>query len=446
MKASIGFRLGVMMFIQFFVWSTWFNTVNAALAAQGLDAFIGGAYGSAPLAAIIAPLFLGLVIDRFFSSERVMGVLFILGGVFMFMAHHFANAKNGDALVWMFIGHMLCFMPTLGLSNTIAFANIPDQNQFPRIRVWGTIGWIVAGLFIGFMGWSASLNMFLAAAVSSLGMGLYSFTLPHTPPPARGKPVDLRALLMVDAFSLLTRPPFLVFIVCSTLVCIPLGYYYGVTGLYLGNVGFFAPASTMTIGQMSEIFFMVLIPVFFRRLGVKNMLLIGMLAWAARYALFALGAPDHVVWMIYLAIAFHGVCYDFFFVTGFMYTDKIASADIRGQAQSMLVFFTQGVGLYFGYWVAFDRLGKTVKSMDELNKAIAASRPPTNPTFAKSLANMFSVEKPAVPAQLWADTMAQWKDYWLVPAAMAAAIAAIFFLLFWDKMSNYDKAKPGDGV
>jgi MFS family permease len=272
-------------------------------------------------------------------------------------------------------------------------------------------------------------------------MGIYSFTLPHTPPPARGKAVNLRTLLMFDALSLLAHPPFLVFIVCSTLICIPLAYYYGITSMFLGNAGFVATASSMTIGQMSEIVFMLLIPFFFRRLGVKNMILIGMLAWVARYVLFAFGAPDQVAWMLFLGIALHGICYDFFFVTGFMYTDKVADANIRGQAQGMLVFFTQGIGMYFGYWVAYWHHGEKVTRFGELTEAIAASRPEETPGFLQSLTRMFSVEPLNVDPELLSATMDQWRAFWMVPAAMASIIAVIFLVAFWDKMSNYDNGE-----
>ena len=339
---SVRSRLSIMMFLQFFVWGAWFATLGKCLADNGLGEFGGGAYGSAPLAAIIAPLFLGLVADRFFPSQFVMGILMLIGGVLMCMAPGYASAGNGAILVNLFIGHMLCYMPTLGLSNTIAFTNIADQSVFPQIRVWGTIGWIVAGLTVGFLGWSASFNIFWLAGICSLVLGVYSFTLPNTPAPARGKPLDIKTLLMFDAFKLMSNFPFMVFIICSTLICIPLAYYYALTSNLLGQVGFEAPASTMTLGQMSEIFFMVLIPFFLRRLGVKWMIAIGMAAWVVRYLLFAFGAPDQVVWMILLAVLLHGVCYDFFFVTGFMYTDSKAPADVRGQAQSLLVFFTRG--------------------------------------------------------------------------------------------------------
>jgi nucleoside transporter len=425
-------RLSIMMFLQFFVWGAWFVTLSICLDANGLEAFKGGSYGSAPIAAIIAPLFLGLVADRFFSSERVMGILFLLGGVLMWLSHKYAAEGNGDMMVWLFVGHMLCYMPTLGLSNTIAFTNIPDQNKFPSIRVWGTIGWIVAGLFVGFMGWSASLNILYVTAVSSVILGFYCFTLPHTPPPAKDKPFDIRTIFMLDGFKLLAHFPFLVFIVCSTLICIPLAYYYGITPIYLNDVGFIVPASSMTIGQMSEIFFMLLIPFFFRRLGVKYMILVGMLAWVARYALFAVGADNQVVWMMFAAIALHGICYDFFFVTGFMYTDKVAGKDVRGQAQGMLVFFTQGVGMYFGYKIAFTQLGNVTKSGD-LTAAIEKTRS-GQLSFTDALKNMFSIETPAVDGQLLSETMAQWREFWWLPTIMAGVIAVIFFLFFWDKV------------
>jgi nucleoside transporter len=443
--SSVTQRLSVMMFLQFFVWGAWFATLGLALGSNGLADIIGQAYGSAPIAAILAPLFLGLIADRFFASERVMAVLFLIGGVLLCLAAKTAAAGNGGMTVWLFIGHMLCYMPTLGLSNTIAFTNIGDQNEFPKIRVWGTIGWIVAGLLVGVLGWSSSFNIFWLGGLSSIVMGLYSFSLPHTPPPAKDKPFDIRSLLMFDAFSLLGKLPFLVFITCSTLICIPLAYYYGNTAMYLDNTGFTAPASSMTIGQMSEIFFMLLIPFFFRRLGVKNMILIGMACWVLRYLLFAVGAPNQVAWMLYLGIALHGICYDFFFVTGFMYTDKVADASIRGQAQGMLVFFTQGIGMYFGYWVADLLHKRTVTGYGDLTKAIADSRPKTTPSFVQSLLNMFSVDKLNVDATLLSETMAQWKSFWLLPAGMAAVITAIFFLGFWDKMSNHDKDAIDEG-
>ncbi len=434
---SVRLRLSVMMFLQFFVWGAWFATLGKCLADNQLGEFGGDAYGSAPLAAIIAPLFLGLVADRFFASQHVMGLLMLVGGAILCLAPGYAAAGNGQVLVYLFLGHMLCYMPTLGLSNTIAFANIPDQNMFPQVRVWGTIGWIVAGLFVGFMKWSASFNIFYLAGGCSILLGLYCFSLPHTPPPAKGKPLHWRTLFMIDALRMLLNPAFFVFMLCSTLICIPLAYYYGLTSNLLGQVGFDAPASTMTLGQMSEIFFMVLIPFFFRRLGVKWMILIGMGAWVARYLLFAYGAPDQVAWMILLAVLLHGVCYDFFFVTGFMYTDKKSPEEIRGQAQGLLVFFTQGIGMYFGYKVAFGEFGATVTSYQKLATAISESKPGEKLSFVESLGRMFSMSLPeGLDAQLLTDTMDQWKTFWIAPAIMAAVIMVVFGIAFHDKIAD----------
>jgi nucleoside transporter len=456
---SISARLSVMMFLQFFAWGSWFVTLALAMSGNNLGKFVGGAYESAPIGAIFAPLFLGLVADRLFSSERVMGVLMLIGG--LIMAAMAVLAPQGEAqgglIVWLMIGYMLCYRPTLGLGNTITFTHL-RQEEFPKVRVWGTIGWIVAGLAVGAAGWSASLNIFWLGAISSIVLGLYSFTLPHTPPPAKNKPVDLGSLLMLDAFKLLKSPPFLVFAVCSTLICIPLGYYYGQTSAFLGATGFKQAASTMTLGQMSEIIFMLLIPFFFRKLGVKMMLFIGMLAWVARYALFAGGAPDQVTWMLLLGVALHGICYDFFFVTGFIYTDKKAPTEVRGQAQSLLVFLTQGLGMFFGFRMAFGGTWPFTQmalpnQLGTYGAAPAGQEPLMNqiteltagqatPSFFESLAGMFGKGYPAgTDTALIAKAMTDWKHYWLFPAGMAAVIAIVFLVLFWDKSADGDDAK-----
>lgn len=433
--SAVTTRLSIMMFLQFFTWGAWFATLSQCLINNDLADFVGASYAAAPIAAIIAPLFLGLVADRFFPSQIVMGMLMLVGGVLMCLAPGYADAGNGAALVWLFRAHLLCYMPTLGLSNTIAFTNIQDQNDFPRIRVWGTIGWIAAGLAVGFMGWSDKFYIFWMAGICSILLGVYCFTLPNTPPPAKNKPLDFRTLLMVDAMRMLGNPPFFVFMLCSTLICIPLAYYYGYTSAILDQVGFDQPASTMTLGQMSEIFFMLLIPFFFRRLGVKWMILIGMAAWVIRYLLFAYGAPDQVVWMMLLAVLLHGICYDFFFVTGFMYTDNKALPEVRGQAQGMLVFFTQGVGMYFGYWIADVRFGETVKTESTaLSDAFAAAESPETVGFFESFGRMFSVSMPeGLNPQLLTDAMAAWKQFWLLPAGMAAAVLILFAVAFHEK-------------
>jgi len=272
------------------------------------------------------------------------------------------------------------------------------------------------------------------AEISSLLIGAYSFTLPHTPPPAAGKPLNIRSILMLDAFQMMAKPSFLIFIICSTLVCMPLAYYYANTSGFLGNMGFEQAASAMTIGQASEIISMLLVPFFFRRLGVKWMILVGMLAWVGRYLLFAFGAPDQVAWMLFLGIALHGICYDFFFVTGFIYTDRAAPKETRGQAQSMLVFFTQGVGMFAGFKLAAMKLAPVQDAAAELGTAIAAARSTKILSFGQQLGKMFAVEIPAgVDPALISNTAGLWKSYWLLPAGMAIGITMLFFLLFHDK-------------
>lgn len=449
---SVLTRLSIMMFLQFFAWGSWFATLALAMGNNDLSDFIGGAYESAPIAAIVAPLFLGLVADRLFSSERVMGVLMLAGGGIMCAIATIAphGAEQGGRIVWLMTAYMLCYMPTLGLGNTITFTHLP-QDLFPKARVWGTIGWIAAGLALGIAGWSGSLNIFWLAAASSIALGVYSFTLPHTPPPARGKPIDIGSLLMVDALKLLKNPPFLVFAACSMLICVPLAYYYGQTSAYLGAAGFKQAASTMTLGQMSEIIFMLLIPFFFRRLGVKMMLLVGMGCWVLRYVLFSAGAPDQVAWMLLAGVALHGICYDFFFVTGFIYTDMKAPADVRSQAQGLLVFLTQGLGMFFGFRMAFggnwpfttiplpNTLGaygaapaNHAALMENINRSAGSQ---AAPSFLESMAGMFGKGYPqGVSPELVTRAMTDWKNYWLFPAGMAAAIAVVFLLFFRDNV------------
>ena len=252
---------------------------------------------------------------------------------------------------------------------------------------------------------------------------------------------------MMDAWRLLKKPAFFVFFICSGLICVPLAYYFGKTGDFLANSGFEQAASTMTIGQMSEIVFMLLIPFFFRRLGVKWMIIVGMLAWVARYLLFAFGAPDQVAWMIFIGIALHGICYDFFFVTGFMYTDHVAPREIRSQAQSLLVFITQGIGMYVGYAIVFGKAWMGIKEgqasrladSGALAEAIGAARPEETLGFGQKLMKMFAVDLPeSVDAALIGKAMEQWKAFWIFPAIVAAVIAVIFFLTFWDKTKVSD--------
>lgn len=387
-------RLSVMMFLQFFIWGAWYVTMGPYMAAKEMSgSLIGTAYSVGPIAAIISPFFLGMVADRFFATERVLGTMHLLGGLALCAAPA-AAAISDDAFIAAILIHMLLYMPTLGLTNTLAFHNIQNQEkQFPIIRVWGTIGWIAANWVISGLKFDTSPNMFYVAGASAVLLGLYSFSMPHTPPPAKGIKPAIRDILGLDSLALMKQRSFAVFIVCSFLICIPLAAYYSFAGQFAGEIGFEHIASTMSAGQVSEIFFMLVMPLFFIRLGVKWMLLIGMAAWVARYGLFSAAAADSVKWMVMGGILLHGICYDFFFVTGQVYVDKKADAKIRGQAQGFLVLVTQGLGMLIGAQI----IGRLV----DANTTIEGE--------AKIL---------------------DWQTIWLVPCIAAGVIMVVFFLFF----------------
>jgi len=351
MGLSVTIRLSVMMFVQFFIWGAWYVTAPLYLGKIGFTgADFGWTYSVGPIAAIISPFFVGMIADRLFATEKVLGVLHLLGGGAMLMAASKMQGADPSATTinLIFFAHMLCYFPTLALTNTLALHNMTNpEKEFPLIRVFGTIGWILAGWALSWQSWDSSVQMFALAGWAAVGMGVYSFFLPHTPPPGAGKQVTAREILGLDALVLFKRPAFMIFMVSSFLICIPLAFYYQLAARTVEQANLL-PAFTMSWGQVSEIFFMVVMPIFFLRLGVKWMLLVGMLAWVLRYALFAVGAPDQMVWMIFTGVLLHGICYDFFFVTGQIYTDKVAPKEIRGQAQGMLVLFTLGLGMLIG--------------------------------------------------------------------------------------------------
>ena len=396
------------MFLQFFIWGAWYTTIAVYMTSQGMETLTHWPFTVNPIAAIVAPFFVGLVADRYFATQKVLGVLHLVGGLVLLAVPQTVGAPT--TFILLLALYNLCYMPTLGLSTSLAFHNIRDQEkQFPKIRVWGTIGWIVAGLVISFVlrglvgGTGADGQPVLpeqtalplyAAAIASLLLGAYSFTLPHTPPPAAGQPVSARSLVGVDAFRQLGSRSFYVFILSALLICIPLAAYYNFTQLYLGAARVANIAATQTLGQMSETVFMVLIPFFFARLGVKWMLVAGMGAWVLRYALFALAAPGAVFWMIALGILLHGICYDFFFVTGQIYVDKRAPAAIRGAAQGFIAFVTLGVGMFIGSYLS------------------------------GLVANAYRVEG-AIPHD--------WTKLWLVPAAMAGGVLLLFAAAFKER-------------
>jgi nucleoside transporter len=400
---GVNARLSIMMFLQFFIWGAWYTTIAVYMTNQGMGTLTHWPFTVNPVAAIAAPFFVGLVADRYFSTERVFGVLHLIGGVLLLAAPR--TSASPTLFIVMLLLYNLCYMPTISLSNSLAFHNIADQEkQFPRIRVWGTIGWIVAGLFISF-----GLRSFVSglqpeqtsmplntAGIASILLAAFSLTLPHTPPPARGQAVSARSIIGLDAFKQLGSRPFYVFIISALLICIPLAAYYNFTQLYLEAARVSNIAATQTLGQMSETLFMFSMPVLFARWGVKRMLLAGMAAWVLRYLLFAAGAPDAVYWMIALGILLHGICYDFFFVTGMIYVDKKSTSAIRGQAQGFFVFVTYGVGMLIGAQVA------------------------------GNVYNRFLAGATAL-------TLDQWRSFWLLPAAFAAVVLIFFGLAFNDR-------------
>ncbi|TYG34732.1 nucleoside permease [Lonepinella koalarum] len=342
-------RLSIMMFIEFFIWGSWSVTLGVVMTKYDLATLIGDAFSASPIASIISPFILGMIVDRFFASQWVLALLHLVGAIILWFVPDVIIAGNGSLLLILLFIYTLCYMPTVALTNNIAFHNLTDsEKSFPIIRVFGTIGWIVAGLFIGQMNLSDSASIFHIASISSVVLGIYSLTLPHTPAPAKGQPFSLRDLFSADAFALLKIRHFFIFALCATLISIPLGTYYAYTAPFLSSIGVEKVSSLMSMGQMSEIIFMLLIPLFFKRLGIKYMLFIGMLAWFLRYVFFALGINEETRWLVYIGILLHGICYDFFFVVGFIYTDKVADEKVRAQAQSLVVLFTYGIGMLLG--------------------------------------------------------------------------------------------------
>jgi len=417
---SITVRLGIMMFLQFFVWGAFFVPMGSYLGVifadyqeKGmLNQIIGGAYATQPWAAIFAPLIVGFVADRLMNKEQVNGILHLLGAGLLWWCSTITDSPG--QFFWVMLGFFLCYMPTLALVNAITFQNVKSiENDFPMIRLWGTIGWIVSGLVISQSMFgifplpvlpgienagNTNFPMRLAAVVSVI-YGIYSFTLPASPPQGRGEPLSIARVLGLDAVRLFKNTNYLVFAICSFLICIPLAFYYARTYEFTSQMAFGdRTAGVMALGQVSEILFMALVPFFLLRLGVKKMLLIGMLAWALRYALF--GTMPSSGAMLVLGIALHGICYDFFFVTGQLYTDRVAPKEIRTSAQALVGLLTYGAGMLVGNLVLGvwgDRIG-----LDPTTRA---------------------------------GWLAGAQQFWLLPAGLALGVSILFFFTFWDKSS-----------
>ncbi|MFK8016358.1 MAG: nucleoside permease [Gammaproteobacteria bacterium] len=394
-------RLALMMFLQFFIWGAWVVTLGTYLGStlqfEGVQ--IGLVYGTTAIAAIVSPLFVGMIADRFFASQRLFAVLHFVGAALLVVA---SKMDTFGALYVVMLIYALCYMPTLALANGIAFRHLhePDR-EFPLVRVLGTIGWIVAGLLVGFLGIEALNTPLLIAAGASAALGLFALWLPHTPAPSVGQKTSVAQLLGFDAFVVFRERSFLVLFVCSVLISIPLSFYYNFTNLFLNELGMSNAAGKMTLGQGSEVLFMLLMPWLFRRMGIKWMIAAGMFAWVARYAMFAWGDLDPGrVWMLYAGIVLHGICYDFFFVAGQMYADQRSPPALRNSVQSLMTLGTYGLGMFIGSLVS----GRVVS--------------------------------------LWtsADGVKDWSSIWLMPAAMALFVLLVFLFTF--KSPARDEALP----
>ncbi|WP_338919746.1 nucleoside permease [Pseudomonas silesiensis] len=355
-------RLSAMMFLQFFIWGGWFVTLGTFLSSNlgASGGQIGMAFSTQSWGAIIAPFVIGLIADRYFNAERILAVLHLVGAVLLFQLYRAADFSTFYPFV---LAYMMIYMPTLALVNSVAFRQMRDPAlEFSRIRVWGTIGWIVAGVVISFVfAWDSQQaissgglrNTFLMSAIASLALGLYSFTLPRTAPlPREPGSGGLKQMLGLDALGLLKDRSYLVFFIASILICIPLAFYYQNANPFLAEIGVTNPTAKMAIGQVSEVLFMLLLPLFIQRFGIKLALLVGMLAWALRYLLFAYGNNGDLAFMLFTGIALHGICYDFFFVSGQIYTDAKASERFRSSAQGLITLATYGLGMLIGFWVA----------------------------------------------------------------------------------------------
>lgn len=407
MPISVRLKLSVMMFLQYFVWGSWYVTMgtylNETVKFDGQQ--IGLAYGATALAAMISPFFVGMVADRFFATEKILATLHIVGGLLLF---YVSTLTSFGTFYPVLIAYTLCYMPTLALTNSLSFHQMKDPGkEFPGIRVLGTIGWIVAGLAIGFLALERSAAMFRIAAASSVALGLFSLALPHTPPAKLGHAVTARDVLGLDALALMKERSFAIFVLGSFLVCIPLQFYYAFANPFLNQLGVENAAGKMTMGQMSEFFFMLVMPWFFVRLGVKWMLIVAMLAWSARYLLFAWGDAGPLVWMLYLGILLHGICYDFFFVTGQIYVDKKAPETLRAAAQGFIAFVTLGAGMFIGSWAS----GQIV--------------------------SRYVIDTTADGTPIY-----DWASIWLIPAAMAGVVLILFALFFRDRTASEPEGAP----
>ncbi|MDR6944359.1 nucleoside permease [Mucilaginibacter pocheonensis] len=398
MTTGIRVKLSAMMFLEFFIWGAWFVTMGTYLTVtlKATGTQNAGAYATQSLGAIIAPFVIGLIADKYFSAQKILGVLHLLGAASLFYA---TTITDFGKFYPNILFYMIIYMPTLALVNSVSFKQMQNPSkEFPPIRVFGTAGWIVAGLIIGWLGWEKTGSLVLTfkmAAGASFILGLLSFTLPDTPPVKKGQKTSFGDIIGLDSIGLLKNRSYLTFFLASVAICIPLAFYYNFTNPFLNEVGMTAAAGKQSMGQMSELLFMAAMPLFFVRLGVKKMLAVGMLAWVLRYIFFAYGNVGTNYWMLIAGIVMHGICYDFFFVTGQIYTDNLAGERFKSAAQGFITLATYGVGMLIGSYIS----------------------------------------GPIVDNWKTSATTHDWQTIWLIPAGIAAVVLILFLLLFKDKTS-----------
>ncbi|MFC0517113.1 nucleoside permease [Mucilaginibacter angelicae] len=404
MNIGIRVKLSTMMFLEFFIWGAWFVTMGTYLTVtlKATGTQNAGAYATQSLGAIIAPFVIGLIADKYFSAQKILGVLHLLGAASLYYATTIADF---DKFYPNILFYMIIYMPTLALVNSVSFKQMQNPSkEFPLIRVFGTAGWIIAGITIGLLGWEKSGTLVLTfkmASVASLILGLLSFTLPDTPPVKKGQKTTFGDIIGLDSIGLLKNKSYLIFFLASVAICVPLAFYYNFTNPFLNEVGVKAAAGVQSMGQMSELAFMAAMPLFFVRFGVKKMLAIGMLAWVLRYIFFAYGDAGSNYWMLIAGIVMHGICYDFFFVTGQIYTDNLAGERFKSAAQGFITLATYGVGMLIGSYIS----------------------------------------GPIVDHWKISETSHNWQTIWLIPAGIAAVVLIFFLAFFKDKTSM--ATKPG---